>query len=92
MIVRISGEDQYKLPDSDAEELKELEDAVAAVVESGHEDDFHQAYGALLDFVRTNGTPVADDELEASDHILGPPDLTFQEASTEFTGEGLIPD
>jgi hypothetical protein len=92
MIVRISGEDQYRLVDSQAEELKKLEDAVAAVVESGREDGFDEAYGALLSFVRTNGTPVAEDDLEASDHILGPPDLTFQEASTEFTGEGLIPD
>jgi hypothetical protein len=92
MIVRISGEDQYKLPDEDAEKLKELENAVAAVVESGREDGFADAYGALLQFVRSNGTPIAEDELEASDHILGPPDLTFEEASTEFTGEGLIPD
>jgi PspAA-like protein len=92
MIVRISGEDQYRLADSDAEQLKALEDAVAAVVESGREDGFDEAYGALLGFVRANGTPVGEDELEASDHILGPPDLTFQEASTEFTGEGLIPD
>jgi hypothetical protein len=92
MIVRISGEDQYRLADSDAEELKRREDAVAAIVESGREDGFAEAYGALLGFVRTSGTPIADDEIETSDHILGPPDLTFQEASTEFTGEGLIPD
>jgi hypothetical protein len=92
MIVRISGEDQYRLADSDAEELKRLENAVAAIVDSGREDGFVEAYGALLEFVRTSGTPIAEDEIETSDHILGPPDLTFQEASTEFTGEGLIPD
>jgi hypothetical protein len=92
MIVRISGEDQYRLADADAEELKRLENAVAAIVDSGREDGFAEAYGALLEFVRTSGTPIAEDEIETSDHILGPPDLTFQEASTEFTGEGLIPD
>ena len=36
--------------------------------------------------------PVADDELESSDVILPPADVTLQEASGEFTGEGLIPD
>jgi hypothetical protein len=92
MIVRISGEDQYKLADADADRLKELENAVVAVVDSGSEDGFAEAYGALLDFVRSQGTPVAEDELETSDHILPPADLTFAEAGVEFTGEGLIPD
>jgi hypothetical protein len=92
MIVRISGEDQYRLADSDAERLNELENAVVAVVESGREDGFADAYGALLEFVRAQGTPVGEDEIETSDHILPPADLTFAEAGTEFTGEGLIPD
>jgi hypothetical protein len=46
----------------------------------------------LLDYVRTQGTPLADDELDASDVILPPSDLSFEEAGSEFTGEGLIPD
>ncbi len=62
------------------------------MVEGGREDGFAQAYGALLDYVRENGTPVADDDLESSDVILPPADLTFAEAGEEFTGEGLIPD
>jgi phage shock protein A len=92
MIVRISGEDQYRLADEDAKTLNELEAAVIAVVDSGSEDGFGDAYGAMLDFVRSHGTPVGDDELEASDHILPPADITFTEAAAEFTGEGLIPD
>ena len=92
MIVRISGEDQYRLPDADASRLNELENAVVAVVEGGREDGFAEAFGALLDYVRTQGTPVGEDELEGSDLILPPADLTFQEAGSEFTGEGLIPD
>jgi len=92
VIVRISGEDQYRLPDADASRLNELENAVVAVVEGGREDGFAEAFGALLDYVRTQGTPVGEDELEGSDLILPPADLTFQEAGSEFTGEGLIPD
>ena len=92
MIVRISGEDQYELADSDAARLNELESAVVAVVESGSEDGFADAYAAMLDFVRTQGTPVPEDELESSDHILPPADITFAEAAADFTGEGLIPD
>jgi hypothetical protein len=92
MIVRISGEDQYRLADDDADRLNELENAVVAIVEGGHEDGFADAFARLLDYVRTHGTPVGDDEIETSDVILPPSDLSFAEASREFTGEGLIPD
>jgi PspA-Associated protein len=92
MIVRISGEDQYLLPDDASGKLKAQEDAVVSVVEGGREDDFADAYGALFDYVRANGTRLGDEELESSDVILPPPDLSFEEAAREFTGEGLIPD
>jgi hypothetical protein len=92
MIVRISGEDQYVLDDSERDRLNELDNAVVAVCENGQEDTFREHFAALLDFVRSHGTPVADDEIETSDLILPPADLSFAEATTEFTGEGLIPD
>jgi PspA-Associated protein len=92
MIVRISGEDQYRLADDAGARLNELENAVVAVVEGGDEGGFAPAFGALLDYVRANGERVGDDELEGSDVILPPADVTFAEAGSEFTGEGLIPD
>lgn len=92
MIVRISGEEQYRLPDSDTGQLNELENAVVAAVEAGSEDAFPGAFGTLLDYVRSNGEVVGDDEIETSDVILPPSDLTLAEAGREFTGEGLIPD
>jgi hypothetical protein len=92
MIVRISGEDQFRLPDEDSERVSELEGAVTAAVDADDEDRFHQAFRALLDYVHERGTPVGEDELESSDVILPPADVTLAEASREFTGEGLIPD
>ena len=92
MIVRISGEDQYRLADDDAARLNELENAVVSIVDAGREDGFAQAFGELLDYVREHGTPVGDDEIESSDVILPPSDVSFTEAGREFTGEGLIPD
>ncbi len=92
MIVRISGEDQYRLADEDAARLNELENQVVAVVESGQENGFADIYRTLLDYVRAQGTRVGDDEIETSEVILPPADLTFAEAGSEFTGEGLIPD
>ena len=92
MIVRISGEDQYELPAAAAERLNELEQTVIAIVRGGQQDGFAASYAQLLDYVRSTGKLVGDDELESSDVILPPADITFAEAGTEFTGEGIIPD
>jgi len=92
MIVRISGEDQYRLPDSASERLNEMENAIVDIVEGGQEDGFDEAYSELIDYVRAQGTPIGAEEIESSDLILPPADLTFEEAGREFTGEGLIPD
>jgi hypothetical protein len=92
MVVRISGEGQYRLEDADEQSLNELENKVVEIVEGGSEDGFSGAFSELLDYVRSHGTPLGDDDLEGSDVILPPSDISFAEASGEFTGEGLIPD
>ena len=92
MIVRISTENQYVFPDDQADRLNDLDNAVVASVEAQDEDRFHEAFEELLSLVRAEGTPLGADELEESDVILPPPDTSIVEASSEFTGEGLIPD
>ena len=92
MIVRIATEGQYRLPDGDAEKLNELDNAAVQAVESDDEDGFHATFEQMLELVRREGQPLGDDELEDSDVILPPPDLSFVEAAAEFTGDGLIPD
>jgi hypothetical protein len=92
VIVRISTESQYRLPEDAADELNELDNQVVAAVEAGDEDRFHTVFEQMLDLVRRAGEPLGEDELEESEVILPPPDTSFVEASAEFTGEGLIPD
>ena len=92
MIVRIATEDQYRLPDEDAERLNTLDNDAVAAVEAGDEERFHAVFAEMLTLVRTDGKQLGDEELEESDVILPPPDLTFAEAAHEFTGDGLIPD
>lgn len=92
MIVRISGEDQYRLEQSSEGRLSELDDDVHAAVQSGDEQRFRDAYRRMLEFVRSNGSVVGEEEIETSDVILPPVDLSLAEAGVEFTGEGLIPD
>ena len=92
MIVRIATEDQYRVPDDDAKRLNELDNQAVAAVEAGDEARFHAVFDEMLTLVRHDGHKLADDELEESDVILPPPDLSFDEARHEFTGDGLIPD
>jgi hypothetical protein len=92
VIVRISGEGQFRLPDEDAERLNELDNRAVNAVEQGDETGFRELWSQMLELVASDGNALADDELLESDVILPPRDVTFQEAQGEFTGEGLIPD
>ena len=92
MIVRISNEGQYRLDDALHGRLNHLDDAAVAAVEAGDEDGFHAAFEELLDVVRSEGAELGDDDLDSSDVILPPSDLSFVEAGEEFTGDGLIPE
>lgn len=91
MIVRVSGEGQYRLDHTNGE-LHQLDNAVVSAIDVGDEAGFRSAYDALLGFVRAAGEVLPEDELVGSDLILPPPDLSLQEAAREFHGEGLIPD
>ncbi len=92
MIVRISGEGQYRLDDAEEGRLNELEDQVQGAISAHDEAAFAARYATVLDFVRSSGTLLSEDDLEPSQVILPPPDTTVAEAAGEFTGEGLIPD
>jgi hypothetical protein len=92
MIVRVSGEGQYEVPDDQAERLNELDNEAVAAAQSGDEAKFKELWEQILALVTNECRPLADDELVESDVILPPRDVTLAEAASEFTGEGLIPD
>ena len=92
MIVRISGEGQFRLPDDDAARLNELDNAAVAAAEARDQAKFDDLWQQMLGLVKRDGEEVGDDELVESDVILPPRDISWEEACAEFTGEGLIPD
>lgn len=92
MIVRIAGERQFRVPDSDRESLNNLDNSVVEAVEKDDQQGFRSNFQDLIDLVHDKGEPLPDDELVASDVIIPPADLSLEEAGAEFTGEGLIPD
>jgi PspAA-like protein len=92
VIVRIANEGQFRLPDEDAARLNELDNQAVAAVEGKDEAKFNELWQQMLSLVASDGEEVPDDELVASDVILPPRDVSFEEACAEFTGDGLIPD
>jgi hypothetical protein len=96
MIVRVFSDGQYRVPDDAQGALNELDAKALAAVEAGDEPAFLAAYAALIDHVHGVGERLADDDLEPSDLILPPADITLAEARSmfaeHFSAEGLIPD
>ena len=91
MIVRILTEGQYNLSGAYLDELNELDNEIVSVVASEDGEAFRRLFGQMLDLVRQKGKSLAVDELVESDLVLPSPDITLEEATTLFTGEGLIP-
>lgn len=91
MIVRIATEGQYKLADEIADRLNQLDNDAVAAAEAEDEATFTRLFAQIIDLIRSEGTPLAADELHGSDVIVPPPDTSYEDARHEFTGEGLIP-
>jgi hypothetical protein len=91
MIVRIATEGQYEVSADDIPGLNELDNQAVTSCEANDDAGFRDVFGRLLDYVRTHGTPLPEDELVGSDVMLPPPDFSLEEAKVEFRGEGLIP-
>jgi RecB family exonuclease len=91
MIIRILGEGQLRVDDSAADELNVLDAALGKAVNAGDERAVRSALAALLDRVRSLGTPLAEDAIEPSDLILPYSDAGLEDVRGMMAGEGLIP-
>ena len=92
MIVRIATDTQYEVADELVDRLNAIDDDAQAAVEAGDQQRLGQLLAQMAELVRTEGKPVPDEELVASDVIIPPPDATLEEVGDAFAGEGLIPD
>jgi hypothetical protein len=91
MIVRISGQGQFRIDDDCAGRLNQLDNDAVAAAEAGQEAEFDQLFAKMIALVREKGEALPDDELVESEVILPPADTSLVEAQAEFSGEGLLP-
>jgi hypothetical protein len=91
MIIRIQGEDQYRVPSTLLDELNELDNRLVLLAAQDDAAGFRQTLQEMLDLVRRQGQVLSVEELRPSDIILPSADLEFAEAKTMFVEDGLIP-
>ena len=91
MIARILGEGQFRLNDDLIDRLNDLDDDLIDEIEEGEGGDYAAVLVKMLDLIRSEGRPLADDELVQSDIILPPDHASLAELRDLVTGEGLIP-
>lgn len=88
MIVRISGEGQYELDDAAAHHLDALDTDLTDALHAGDEPRFHRGLHEAIGFIRSQGTPVAADQVVPSQVIIPPEDVTMEEARRFFSDDG----
>lgn len=91
MIVRILSEGQYDLPDDSIDSLNELDSELETAIEQGDQVTFKSSLTALLERVRSLGTPVALDALVPSELLLPAPDASLADVRDLLSDDGLIP-
>jgi chromosome condensin MukBEF complex kleisin-like MukF subunit len=92
MIVRLMGEGQFELDEETCTALNALDEAAVSALEAGDEETFRARLRELAQTVRDRGTRLPDDDLQPSEVIVPPDDLSLEEARELFSGEGLVPD
>ena len=91
MIVRISGEGQFEVPEGHVEELNRLDDDLTKAVDRGDDAQFTAALEALLVSIRSAGEELPADWIGPSDLVLPSPDSSIHEVREVLGDEGLIP-
>lgn len=95
MIVRIFGEGQWTVDETQLTGLNELDAKVESAIEANDQEALTAALAALLDEVRTKGEPVPDEVLADSDLILPDSAMTIEQIKSfldeQSNGDGLIP-
>jgi len=91
VIVRILGEGQFQVDDTDTTELNRLDTELETAVEDSDEAAFSAALHGLLAQVRAQGSPLPAESLAPSDLILPHQDSSMDEVRKLLTDDGLIP-
>ncbi|MDX2296436.1 MULTISPECIES: PspA-associated protein PspAA [Streptomyces] len=91
MIMRILGEGQYDIADKHLEQLNHLDTALQKAADASDGTAFASALSALLDAVRSLGTPLPNETITPSDLVLPDETTSLPQVRELLSDEGLIP-
>lgn len=95
MIIRIMGEGQWDVPESELAHLNRIDSCVEHAIEVSSQTELTRALTELGATIRRLGSPVADDVIVNSDLIVPDVAATLEEVSVwlseNSSGSGLIP-
>ncbi|MEN8653717.1 hypothetical protein ABCR94_24720 [Streptomyces sp. 21So2-11] len=91
MIMRILGEGQYEIAEEQLDRLNKLDSVLQSAADTDDEVAFSAALSALLDAVRSLGTPLPDETIMPSDLALPDEGTSLTQVRELLAGEGLIP-
>ncbi len=90
IVVRIHGEEQYRLAESARAQLDAFDHRLVDAVRSGDDAAFHTALGEVIAFVKSNGEQTTHDDLATSDIILPSADMSLDEVQTLLAQENWM--
>ncbi|MDK1342913.1 hypothetical protein QNO09_06270 [Streptomyces sp. 378] len=91
MIMRILGEGQYEITEDHLDRLNELDAALQSAADADDDMLFATALSALLDAVRSYGTPLPAETITPSDLVLPDEHTSLTQVRELLSDEGLIP-
>lgn len=90
IVVRIHGEDQYRLQQSNRAKLDQFDADLMAAIKAGDEPRFNGTLVQLLTWVRSTGQKLPQGDLSSSDVVLPSADMTLKEAQDLVAGEPVF--
>jgi phage shock protein A len=90
VVVRISGEDQYRLNVAERPQLEPLDEQLSKAIDSQDQAAYAQALSNLLNFVRAHGSQLPAESLLSSDVVLPSEDMTLEEATKLLSDGGTV--
>jgi hypothetical protein len=98
-ILRISGKGQFKINSVILDKINEIDNSIVTLIENysgGARDhkttqkDLQEKLTEMISLIASNGQPLDVKEIVKSDTIILDSDLSIEEATKIFKGEGVI--
>jgi hypothetical protein len=91
IVVRIHGDDQYRLDASLRPDLDTYDRRLVAAVQAGDDADYHAVLREVTVFVKAKGVVLGTADVTKSDIILPSDDMPLEEVTGILNQEGIQP-